>query len=196
MVSDYTPTTDEVRGDYANFQLPASGGDFRVEYAEGLAEFDRWLAAHDAEVRASALAEQGEPGRKVDDALVRRIVAAVVDAGVSRAVVDFEWPKCHKAKCQGRHGSPDAAMGHMKHVIIDAVKLELQYETTTRPDFGDGEPHEVAMLTLATLLRRYNVREASTFANAASLMLDAYPSLVPVLAGLPVEENGESDADV
>ena len=30
----------------ANFQLPAEGGDFRDEYAEGLAEFDRWLAAH------------------------------------------------------------------------------------------------------------------------------------------------------
>ncbi len=56
-MSGYTPTTEEVRGDYANFQLPAGGGDFRGEYAEGLAEFDRWLAAHDAAALA-ALADK------------------------------------------------------------------------------------------------------------------------------------------
>lgn len=60
MADNYTPTTEEVRGDYANFQLPAEGGDFRDEYADGLAGFDRWLAAHDADKRAEWEAEQGE----------------------------------------------------------------------------------------------------------------------------------------
>lgn len=66
-MSDYTPTTEEVRGDYATFQLPAHGGDFRTEYAEGVAEFDRWLDAHDAEVRAGFVPE--EPGRGTAEAL-------------------------------------------------------------------------------------------------------------------------------
>ena len=44
-MSDYTPSTEEVRGDYANFQLPAEGGDLRAEYAEALSEFDRWFAS-------------------------------------------------------------------------------------------------------------------------------------------------------
>lgn len=47
-MSDYTPTTGEVRDMWSwmredNSDLPMS---------EGVAEFDRWLAAHDAAVRA------------------------------------------------------------------------------------------------------------------------------------------------
>ena len=50
-MSDYTPTTEEVRIKY-RLSSGRQPGDF--------AEFDRWLAAHDAEVRAAALAEQGD----------------------------------------------------------------------------------------------------------------------------------------
>lgn len=50
-MSDYTPTTDEVRFTYADYyNPPGSGG-----HAEGLREVDRWLAAHDREVAARAL---------------------------------------------------------------------------------------------------------------------------------------------
>ena len=66
-MSEYTPTTEEVRGDYANFQLPARGGDFRSEYAEGVADFNRWLAAHDAEVRAEWEAEHRVTYRVIRD---------------------------------------------------------------------------------------------------------------------------------
>ncbi|MGX1932060.1 hypothetical protein [Microbacterium resistens] len=52
-MSDYTPTTEEVRADYAD-----RGGSLRSPI-QRWAEFDRWLNAHDAEVRAAALAEQG-----------------------------------------------------------------------------------------------------------------------------------------
>lgn len=49
-MSDYTPTTDDVRMGWA---------DLRAETVqEGLlaeAEFDRWLAQHDAEIQAQAL---------------------------------------------------------------------------------------------------------------------------------------------
>ena len=50
-MSDYTPTTEEVREAYS-WALPSS------EYGKGL--FDRWLAAHDAEVRASVVSEEPE----------------------------------------------------------------------------------------------------------------------------------------
>ena len=53
-MSDHTPTTEEVRESYARSRFwPAAQDPARAAF------FDRWLAAHDAEVRAAALAEQG-----------------------------------------------------------------------------------------------------------------------------------------
>ena len=56
-MSDYTPTTGEVHRRYAY----ARSGKPGHKNQSAVAEFDCWLAAHDAEVRASVLAEQGEP---------------------------------------------------------------------------------------------------------------------------------------
>ena len=53
MTDDYTPTTEEVREQY----WAASGDRRRGSSAWG--EFDRWLAAHDAQKRAEWEAEQG-----------------------------------------------------------------------------------------------------------------------------------------
>lgn len=50
MSNEYTPTTEEVRGDWAAYQMPTGGGDVRAEFKAAEAEFDRWLAAHDREV--------------------------------------------------------------------------------------------------------------------------------------------------
>lgn len=52
-MSDYTPTTEEVR--------EAAGGSLNYITSD---EFDRWLAAHDAEVRAD---EREESARRVFD---------------------------------------------------------------------------------------------------------------------------------
>jgi hypothetical protein len=49
-MGEYTPTTEEVRGDYAHFQIPTGGSVWTAEFDAGLAEFDRWLTAHDREV--------------------------------------------------------------------------------------------------------------------------------------------------
>jgi len=46
---NYTPTTSEVRGDYAWKSASIVGA---LEYTEGQAEFDRWLAAHEAKVKS------------------------------------------------------------------------------------------------------------------------------------------------
>lgn len=127
--------------------------------------------------------------REVDDALIRRIVAAAADAGVSRAGVELEWPECHKPKCQHRHGSPDIAMGYMKHQIIQAIESELRFEATTRPDLshpGDT-PEEAAAFTLGVLMSRYRVAKTGTYAKAARLIVEAYPELVPALSASAAE---------
>lgn len=57
-MSDYTPTTAELRRDYSR---PGVLGEFAAQdIAEAEAEFDRWLAAHDREVKARALREAAE----------------------------------------------------------------------------------------------------------------------------------------
>jgi hypothetical protein len=121
--------------------------------------------------------------RKVDEALIRRIEAAVAVASVQRSAVEFDWPECHKRGCQGRHGDVDSAFGTMKIQVMRAVRAELQYELTTRPDIADEDdtPEQSAVYTLAMLLHRYNVHDAGTFVKAAQLIVDAYPGLVPAL---------------
>ena len=54
-MSDYTPTTDEVRGAYVSAR---SEEEFAASYLSQFEpEFDRWLAAHDAELREQIAAE-------------------------------------------------------------------------------------------------------------------------------------------
>lgn len=55
-MSDYTPTTDEVRYAYVDYYYPPGGR----SHAEGLREVDRWLAARDREVAARTLREVAE----------------------------------------------------------------------------------------------------------------------------------------
>ena len=122
--------------------------------------------------------------REVDEALIRRIEAAVAAAAVRRSAVEFDWPECHKPKCPHRHGNVDQAFGTMKHRVMDEVRSELMHEVTTRPDIAlDGDtPELTAVYTLATLMDRYNVSKTSTYVKAAQLIIDAYPELIPALA--------------
>ena len=53
MSAEYTPTTEGVRDDYANWRVWVSSN-LPKTVATGRSEFDRWLAAHDAEVEAQA----------------------------------------------------------------------------------------------------------------------------------------------
>ena len=52
-MSDYTPSTGEVRRRYAYARSDKPGH----KNQSAIAEFDRWLAAHDAEVRAATITE-------------------------------------------------------------------------------------------------------------------------------------------
>ena len=52
-MTDYTPTTDEIRNGWIETGWAPDGT--LCDKRDG-AEFDRWLAAHDAEVAAKALA--------------------------------------------------------------------------------------------------------------------------------------------
>ena len=126
--------------------------------------------------------------REVDEALIRRIEAAISAATVRRSAVEFDWPECHKPKCQHRHGNVDSAYGTMKLSIMDAVRSELMAEVTTRPDIHeDGDtPEQDAVYTLATLMSRYNVNKTSTYVKSAQLIVDAYPELIAALADAEV----------
>lgn len=121
--------------------------------------------------------------RHVDEALIRRVEAAISVAAVRRSAVTFDWPECHRKGCAGRHGDVDQAFGTMKAAVMQAVRSELMHEVTTRPDIAedDDTPEQTAVFTLAMLLQRYNVRETSTFVKAAQLIVDAYPALIPAL---------------
>ena len=58
-MSDYTPTTATIRAEYAG-RVEAwemTYAEQEAARAEEVVEFDRWLRAHDAEVRAQALRE-------------------------------------------------------------------------------------------------------------------------------------------
>ena len=65
-MTDYTPTTAEVRGDYAHFQVPGGTDPVTGEFAEGLAEFDRWLAEYTRVKQAEALEEFAEKWATAD----------------------------------------------------------------------------------------------------------------------------------
>lgn len=54
-MSDYTPTTTEVREDFA---YPWEG--FQQDREGRLAAFDAWIAQHDAEIQARGLIEAAE----------------------------------------------------------------------------------------------------------------------------------------
>lgn len=58
-MGEYTPTTDEVRRAYGDARCVNPYEDHDSGCPEER-EFDRWLAAHDAEVRADAIAEVAE----------------------------------------------------------------------------------------------------------------------------------------
>ena len=64
MAEEYTPTTEEVRHDYVSLDYPEGGYDYDTEAEEKVraVDFDRWLAAHDAQMRADAWDEGHERG--------------------------------------------------------------------------------------------------------------------------------------
>lgn len=88
-MSDYTPTTEEVRDRYALMgYMPEAFGGGEIINPYYLAAFDRWLAAHEAELTASVKAqaslwvtpeidariradEQEQAGQRVEASLVR-----------------------------------------------------------------------------------------------------------------------------
>ena len=57
-MSPYTPTTEEVR-DYIRAADRVTAHTFSGS-SDSVEAFDRWLAAHDAEVRAGVVAEEPE----------------------------------------------------------------------------------------------------------------------------------------
>lgn len=87
-MSDYTPTTDDVRAEYIDRNM------FPVDRRMAREAFDRWLAAHDAVVRAMAFSEDRH-GDCTGEAYVEW------DSG--------EWSEV-ECKCHDRRHMPPKAM--------------------------------------------------------------------------------------
>jgi hypothetical protein len=113
-----------------------------------------------------------------------RVLQAVHDTSVSREAVEFEWPECHKPRCQGSHGSPDRAMGIVLHKVSENITNEMLYRLTTRADVAeaDADPDEQAAQNFAVLLTRYTPEKHNTYIQAARALMEAYPALVDVFA--------------
>lgn len=75
-MSEYTPKTDDVREDYAIGRNEVIGAGW---YSQHRAEFDRWLAAHDAAKRAEWEAEQGEPEKPSER--IHQLIHDLTDPG-------------------------------------------------------------------------------------------------------------------
>lgn len=71
-MSDYTPTTEEVRDKYVGFDLSHTD-----DCTECPAEFDRWLAVHDAIIRAD---EREQAAHRVAKAIKHNRSCIVEDA--------------------------------------------------------------------------------------------------------------------
>ena len=72
-MSDYTPMTEEVREAYATHRFNA----YATYRGTSLDEFDQWLAAHDAEIRAD---EREQAAQRVAKAIKHNRSCIVEDA--------------------------------------------------------------------------------------------------------------------
>ena len=122
--------------------------------------------------------------RQIDEAIIQRVEATIERAAAVRSLIEHNWPECHIRNCKRQHADADIAFHEMKTAILSAVRAELAYELTTRPDVAnDNEtPRETAQRTLAALLHTYRADKTSTYMRAANLMIDAYPELIQVFA--------------
>ena len=94
-MSDYTLTTDDVRNNH-RAGIPSS----QFSKSDGL--FDRWLAAHDAEVAAKVLDEVAadvESSKPVQDGSELRQWMA---AGIDRALFRIRAAEYRKTEAEGK----------------------------------------------------------------------------------------------
>lgn len=145
------------------------------EHAEAI------ITAYVRALPAPAVVETVEVvGREVDQAMIRRVEAAIESAAARRSLIVLDLPECHRKNCGERHGDIDNAFHEMKTAIISSVRSELVAEVVTRPDVSEhgDTPEQDAVNTLATLLHTYRPEKTSTYIKAAQLMVDAYPTLI------------------
>ena len=106
-MSDYTPTTDEVRDRYAWGRSDVG----YVSYDEAEAEFDLWLAAHDATVRAEERARMSQRaldpvfGVPFDHDHDVAIVSAWITDEIHASAYPHHEEHCRSGSCGVRGGS-------------------------------------------------------------------------------------------
>lgn len=97
MSDEYTPTTEEVRADYVrdhtrNFDSYSVGRSLTSEQEVYGDRFDRWLAAHDAEVLAAAgVAPQPEPEYEYGNRVALHSGTQIMPAPDRDTAMKFAW---------------------------------------------------------------------------------------------------------
>lgn len=79
MTQEYTPTDNDVKADYIRaFCSARNTRNWSENSAKGEREFNRWLAAHDAQIRAGALGLAGDNGVENGRELLNESLAEAV----------------------------------------------------------------------------------------------------------------------
>jgi ABC-type Zn2+ transport system substrate-binding protein/surface adhesin len=124
-MSDYTPTTDEVRADYVRdhtrgydeYQGDQTLTAMQEHYG---AEFDSWLAQHDAEVRTAALreamAEALEEERDQYKAGAQELGAYLIDVTAKIALLR-EMVHAWDTRAADPGKSPDGLISDIREVL-------------------------------------------------------------------------------
>ena len=177
-MADCTPTTEEVRGDYAHFQIRTDVVYAVQDYATAEAEFDRWLAAHDAEVRASVLAEQGHV------VLCARCGKhPVVAADALNSNIDV----CGDCGVQiGLHDLAQQGEPEWETERVEEARIYYRYGVNSGTLYARNTPSSIA----AAVEQQQRV----TMGRIGVEKVEARTRVTRTSPWLPVEENGENDA--
>lgn len=136
-MSDYTPTTETVRERFAD-------GFPRFGYSQALADFDRWLAAHDAEVRAESeeAHERTKRGAKtLGEIVVRQVEDMLRWAGMEDQIgtddpdQQLAWERC--AEMPGRIAELEAELAELRAAAAAEEQPEWEYRVQ-HPVYTDG----------------------------------------------------------
>lgn len=147
-MSDYTPTTEQVRDLWVDGLFEGIAGDEAVTDADWdkdrrAAQFDRWLAAHDAEVRAEAAEAHERTKRGVKtlgEIVVRQVEDTLRWAGMEDQIgtddpdQQLAWERC--AEMPGRIAELEAELAEVRAGVV-AEEPEWAVSVARATGYGD-----------------------------------------------------------
>lgn len=186
-MSEYAPTTGEVRRRYA---YARSAGH---KNQSAVAEFDRWLAAHDAEKRAEWEAERRAPVHEEGERALEALKARLTVARLGKSAF--------------READKDLVAMESARAALSATLAALAEQGTEEPEWEYGWVSRYPSGEQASESDSGNTREFAERAVAKNreywpgqqnapleYLLSKRTKAVPAGPWVPVEQEGESDA--